>query len=100
MDPVTVLAFIALGGLLGAIGQGVRAVVGIKKMLDAGTMDDFRWPILGVSLLIGFVAGALAMIGLDVIGSALTKTAMLGVVGAGYVGADFIEGFMRRSASQ
>ena len=34
MDPWTALGYILLGGLLGAIGQGIRVVVGLKKQMD------------------------------------------------------------------
>lgn len=107
-DATVWMQLIGLGCLLGALGQGVRAIVGLKKMSDgasdsgksaASTIDGGR---LLTSLLIGAIAGALAAIGLvgvagnseHVIVSASQISALLG---AGYAGADFIEGFMNRA---
>jgi hypothetical protein len=89
VTPFDLLIGLIAGGMLGMIGQGVRAVAGLKKMLDAGTMADFRPSILLVSLLIGFIAGALAFLA-----SGSTETAVA-FVAAGYAGTDFIEAFMR-----
>jgi hypothetical protein len=102
MDPIATLAFIVLGMLLGAVGQGVRVIVGIKKQFDlagqGGTPDDwFQWKkllfSLVISLVIGGIAGSLSAI--YFIGTTLSSTLLLGFIAAGYAGTDFIEGFMK-----
>jgi hypothetical protein len=98
------LQVILLGGVAGAIGQGVRTLVGFKKLNDAAAGqtvqvgDLVSAHRLFVPLLIGFFAGALA--GASTITDLLKVTAqqVLALVGAGYAGADFIEGFMTRIA--
>jgi zinc transporter ZupT len=84
------------GGLLGMLGQSIRAGVGIKKMLDKGKYL-FEWRILVVSLFIGFVAGVLAWAGIYMVGGSLA-TNILGVIAAGYAGTDAIEGFLPKNA--
>lgn len=98
-----------LGGLLGALGQGVRAIVGLKKTYDAALASDkefsevFKPGVLVFSLVIGFVAGGLgALTTLPdpcIAGArcdALSKEALLALVAIGYAGTDFIEGFVRK----
>lgn len=96
---------ILCGGLLGMVGQGMRAVAGLKKSSDAATSagqslgDVFDGRALLISLLIGFVAGALAMLTaawpgpLDV-----SRSLLATVVAAGYAGSDFIEAFLKTAA--
>jgi len=104
MDAGEILWRIALGALLGAAGQGLRLVVGLKKEHDAAVVSGkkweewFSWPTLLSSLLIGVGVGALAGI-LGTIGfldSTLTKEYFLLIIAAGYAGTDFIEGMMKR----
>ena len=58
-----------LGGLLGMLGQGIRIIVGLKKLNDAASAQGvafgsmFQGSRLGLSMLIGFIAGGLAVIG-------------------------------------
>ncbi len=98
-----------LGGLLGAVGQGVRAIVGLKKAYDAALANQqafsevFKPGVLVFSLVVGFVAGALgALTTLPdpcVAGNrcdALEKEALLALLAIGYAGTDFIEGFVRK----
>ena len=94
-----------LGGILGMLGQGIRVVIGLKKTNDLAAQegkkfsDLFQGNTLGISLLIGFIAGALAMIG--VTGSMEVKNPskelIVTILGAGYAGTDFIEGFIKKS---
>jgi hypothetical protein len=101
------IGILLLGGLLGVIGQGVRAVVGLKKMFDqaqsqdVGPYDLFLASRLLISLFIGFVAGALAAFfsGIKADGSVDVSTSMLtAFAAAGYTGTDFIEGLASRFA--
>ncbi len=65
-SPASVLMALVLAGLLGMLGQGVRALAGLKKMnddagkQDADSADLFIASRLIVSLLIGFLAGVAA----------------------------------------
>lgn len=97
------IQIIALGGLLGALGQGARVVVGLKKLSDAtaatgGAAEQIEPSRMVTSLLIGFIAGALAamMMGIDV-DAKVSLQQVLGLAGAGYAGTDFIEGFLSRT---
>ncbi len=62
------LQIICLGGLMGAIGQGARTVIGLKKVNDAAASsavsasDLFTASRILVSFAIGFIAGAVAAI--------------------------------------
>ena len=108
MIPGGWLGILAIGIILGALGQGARAIVGIKKLHDYA--DDSGAPTLvdGLRLLISFgiggVAGAFAAVTLftpTTDGTAASLPQLLGVAAAGYTGADFIEGFITRiSGSQ
>lgn len=93
-----------LGGFLGMIGQGIRVVAGLKKVNDQASAEGksfsmlFQGSTLGLSLLIGFIAGTLAIIGVTG-GTTLgnpTKELIVTIIGAGYAGTDFIEGFIKK----
>lgn len=93
-----------LGGLLGMIGQGIRVVVGLKK-LNKTALDEqkpfkelFNGTELGLSLLIGFIAGSLAIIAMTWGNAAVkpNKELFTTILGAGYAGTDFIEGFISK----
>jgi hypothetical protein len=92
-----------VGGLFGALGQGVRVVVGLKKLNDSAVQsrtplaEVFSASTLLVSLLIGFVAGVLGMLSADVDLQSITRQNILLLIGTGYAGADFIEGFVRKN---
>ena len=97
---------IGLGFFLGAIGQAARMIVGLKKTGDEARAsggsfrDRFDGNQLVVSLVVGGVAGALASLALlDRIGDMNHKEILIGLIGSGYAGADFIEGFMRDEAA-
>lgn len=93
-----------LGGIAGALGQGARVIIGLKKVNDqasadnSATRDLIEASRLMVSLLIGFVAGALAAIAMGMqADQAVQSQQLLGLLAAGYTGADFIEGLMSRA---
>jgi len=99
------IGVLLLGGLLGIIGQGVRAVVGLKKMFDqaqsqdVGQYDLFLASRLCISLFIGFIAGAIAALfsAIKADGSVdLSTSAVTAYAAAGYAGTDFIEGLASR----
>lgn len=93
---------LGLGMLAGALGQSIRTIVGLKKTSDtaaAGTSmsDNIDVSRLVISILIGAVAGALAAITTLYGKLGVISTEMfLGLMGAGYAGSDFIEGFMTK----
>jgi predicted chitinase len=99
----TILFALLLCGLLGVLGQGVRAIVGLK---NAGALNsttpseqvEFSLAYLVLSLMIGFIAGVLAGIALNLEDIITVDPSnwklMLGIAGSGYIGADFIENTM------
>ena len=118
---MSALELVALGGLLGAVGQAVRVVVGAKKLGDRAAenktsfTEEFSPSQLVVSLIIGFTAGVLAALGITAVAdsvadgaqgqaiaslSDLNRQSMLGIMAAGYAGTDFIEGFAKKHLPQ
>lgn len=100
MDSSVILTTLLLCGLMGLLGQGIRAAVGLKSAATLAAQNpsqqtEFDAAYFGVSLMIGFIAGLLAgiAIGLD----NLTKIdpanlkPLFAIVAAGYAGTDFIE---------
>jgi hypothetical protein len=103
VDSSAVLSTLLLCGLMGLLGQGVRAAVGLKTMTKSAAdipsqQSEFSAAYLVISLMIGFIAGVLA--GLAVGLTNLIKInlsdlkVLLGIAAAGYAGADFIENTM------
>ena len=102
MEAYEWLQLLGLGGACGALGQGVRTIVGLKKVHDATAnsstttseaMDISR---LLTSLAIGFIAGALAAVGLISDLGKVSSEQIFALAAAGYAGADFIEGLVSR----
>lgn len=95
-----------LGIILGMFGQSLRAVAGLRKQADEAaaakkTLSEvFDGRLLIVSLFIGSVAGVAGYLGLkfgSTDGADFTKgSTVLGVIAAGYAGADFIEAFAKK----
>ncbi len=104
MDPYVLLGYLLLGSFLGAVGQGIRIIVGIKKCSDEATqsgktmadiLEGKRMLVsLGLALVVGAIAGVLGV--LDIIGKEISKDSVTTLISIGYAGTDFIEGFMRR----
>jgi hypothetical protein len=96
------LQLLTLAGLSGAIGQSARVVIGLKKVSDEAastnqTMKEMvEFSKIFVSLLIGFVAGVLALLAIGPDGITIDQGQILAFAAAGYAGADFIEGVMSR----
>jgi hypothetical protein len=105
MDATEWVLTLILGGILGMIGQGIRVVAGLKKIHDQALAQGkdfnalFQGSSLGLSLLIGFIAGALAIIAVvDYPPTANpSKQLIISIIGAGYAGTDFIEGFIKKN---
>ena len=100
MTSSQVLAALLLCGLMGLIGQGIRATVGLKNASQQGStptqQTEFNAAYFLLSMMIGFIAGVLAGLGMGLKQVAnfpdpLSITPLLGIAVAGYAGADFIE---------
>ncbi len=98
MKPIDYLVLILLGGILGAVGQLLRVVVGIKKSVDSNEKMDYKRTILSLVLAfaVGGVAGVLSCISMTDINS-FDKSTIFIFLAAGYAGTDFIEGFIRKN---
>lgn len=103
-DPAHILSIMLLSALLGMAGQGIRVVVGLKKLNDSSeskehfdTQFDLKKLVFSIiyAALIGIVAGILMAV--NNLESTWDKTTILAVIAAGYAGVDFIEGFMSKS---
>jgi hypothetical protein len=100
MEIAVALLYIVLGVILGAVGQGARAVIGIKKAADEAAANEkkidewFDWKRFLFSIVIGAIAGCLAAILL--LEAPVNQELMLGLVAAGYAGTDFIEGLISK----
>lgn len=103
MNASETLIYIALGIVLGVIGQSVRAIVGVKKSSDEASFSEkafkdwFEIKRLVFSLIIGGTAGALGVI--PQLGAPIDQQFLLTILASGYAGADFIEGFMKTKTS-
>lgn len=99
------ISLIMLGLLLGALGQGVRSVMGAYKNLtrpqpEGQAPQPLSLRRLFLTIAGGACAGGLAALTLDSVSSGatngkLTPEALGAMVAAGYAGTDFIEGFIR-----
>lgn len=98
----TVLA----GGLLGVLGQGIRMIIGLKKISDLNQsiptkgFTQINIARLLLSLFIGFVAGALYLLMNSDSDTVFNKSYIFSIVAAGYSGADFIEGLFSTQISK
>src|SRR5262249_26031646 len=94
---------LGLGAILGATGQGIRVIVGLKKAAESAQATGsslkqvFNGARLLVSLLIGAIAGVLPAFLFIPKAKPITYQPLIAFWGAVYAGADFIEGFMRRA---
>jgi hypothetical protein len=106
MTAQALIMHLLAGGMLGMLGQSIRVVVGLKKANDfssaanSSLREEFDLGRLLISLLIGFTAGGLAVLGTSLNDPtfAFTSGTVTAIVTAGYAGTDFIEAFMRREA--
>jgi hypothetical protein len=97
---MTILSTLILCGLMGLVGQGIRAAVGLKSAATLQAQDptqqsEFDAAYFWLSLGIGFIAGVMAgfIIGLDQVAGITVKDPKLlfALMAAGYAGTDFIE---------
>ena len=95
MDSGNILVTLLLCGLMGLLGQGVRAAVGLKNSMGfaqgaATQQATFSAAYFGLSLMLGFIAGVLAGLAIG-LGNITDMKVLLGIAASGYAGADFIE---------
>ncbi len=108
MSTADLINEILLGGLLGAIGQGIRMAVGLKKLhtsnvnqvIKGDDTEEFSPGRLILSIFIGIVAGAIAIILKGPITDPTNKELIFTIMAAGYSGADFIEGVFNTSIAK
>lgn len=104
MSIADILSQILLGSVAGMFGQGIRVIIGLKKLADeAGssgqslreTLDVSR---LIISLLIGAIAGGVGVLTISNFNpiDAVTGQLFFSLIGIGYAGTDFIEGFIQK----
>jgi predicted chitinase len=96
----SILSALILCGLMGVLGQGARAAVGLKSASrlpspQADQQIEFSAAYFVLSLMIGFIAGVLAGLAIGIqnilnIDPGDIKV-LLGIAASGYAGADFIE---------
>jgi hypothetical protein len=103
MTIIEIINNVLAGGMLGALGQGIRVAVGLKKFNEENAanaaqgkpIEEFSTGRLVISIFVGFVAGAIGML---VKGATLSDKgnfsteAIVTIIAIGYSGADFIEG--------
>ena len=103
-SPGTLVNCILLGSILGAAGQGIRILTGLKKLFDEAmrTNTAIEQMVIGKRLLlsvliscsIGAIAGILAAF--ESPDFMITKSTIIAFIAAGYAGTDFIEGMFNR----
>jgi len=99
MSALDLIYLLLAGGMLGMLGQVVRMCAGLKKANDSAAAsgesfaDMFDGGKLAISLVIGFAAGALALLG----AGWTNITSPAAIIAAGYAGTDFIEAFMKKN---
>lgn len=101
-----ILLQLLTGGLLGLVGQMLRFLVGYKKLYEVASKEGirasemFQTSRFVISLIIGFVAGIIGVISLSEFTKSLfadkIKETIMTLIGIGYAGTDFIEGFIKK----
>ena len=99
-----VTTILLAGGLMGMLGQGLRAAIGLKKLKDTTGNDgasfsaSFSASRFYTSLFMGFLTGALTafLISEPSMKLTLTKEVLVGLMAAGYAGTDTLEGLANK----
>jgi len=82
--------------LFGAVGQFLRSLVGLYKLCMDETKDtksNFKLKRFLISLVMGMAIGGLCVL---IFNDPLSKTDIMSVIACGYMGVDFVEGFMNK----
>ena len=106
MESSEIILNLLIGGILGLVGQMLRFLVGYKKLYDVASKESvapsemFDTSRFVISLIIGFVAGVVGVVSISdfkaTIFSANPKETIMTLIGIGYAGTDFIEGFIKK----
>lgn len=107
MNITELLQTISLGGLLGVLGQGIRALGGLKKLSESTAVtgvNSFDTRRLTISLFLGFAAGAIGVITISddnwklpsSVKDSISKESVLTLIGIGYSGVDFLESVLTK----
>lgn len=101
-----ILLQLIIGGILGLVGQMLRFLVGYKKLNEEAAQvgltasDMFQTNRFVISLIIGFVAGIIGILSLSDFSTGFfltnVKETVMTLIGIGYAGTDFIEGFIKK----
>jgi len=107
MESSEIILNLLIGGILGLVGQMLRFLVGYKKLYDLAAKesisasDMFDTSRFVISLIIGFVAGVIGVASLldskTPLFAVNPKETIMTLIGIGYAGTDFIEGFIKKS---
>lgn len=93
--------FLLLATGCGAFGQLIRALLGLYKIhenVKQGTIkEEFVWQRFALSIAIGAMMGILTSFAFT---TPVAGTDLLVIVGAGYLGADAIEGVLKKYIAQ
>jgi hypothetical protein len=95
------LMILLLGALMGIVGQGARAVVGVAKARARSGGFSLLAVFYPIRLLLSLVIGAFVGVGAALVfwdtamAGAPTSTELLLAALAGYAGTDFIEGYLK-----
>lgn len=87
-------------GAIGAMGQFLRTMIGLYKLYmddNRDTKKEFNKFRLFLSILLGACCGALISFIFDEV---LRRNDVLLTIAAGYMGTDFIEGFLKKKSQQ
>jgi hypothetical protein len=107
MDTLQFAGGILAGGLLGILGQGIRTIIGIKKLQGANELkiadgknaEPLTAGRIILSLFIGLIAGGIGIL-VKTRGDFATidfksTDFIIAMIAVGYSGTDFIEGIMK-----
>jgi hypothetical protein len=102
LPATTWLVIFAVGALTGMIGQVIRQIASLKKIIDDHPGQPLNLVLdytrVKINLLIGAAAGILGLISLGVDSKLeLDASTIVSLIGIGYAGTDFIESFMRKA---
>jgi len=92
------ISFLLWCVLFGAAGQFLHSLIGLYKLCVDETRDtkaNFDLKRFLISLLMGASIGGLCVL---IFADPLSKTDIMGIISAGYVGVDFVEGFMTKKS--
>lgn len=97
----TILLLLGFGAVSGAIGQVIRMLVGLKKLAEqTATAEELTTKLenrrIVISIMIGASAGAIAAATTITDPNKIDVSVFTAMLAAGYAGADFIEGAMKK----